>query len=606
MVSALATALIFNLYGRKAVLLSSPLAILSIVLGTLFGIAGTDSTQAQLLVLSGVITGAIALPLLALGSYTGWAAWHENRHYALIRSLSLQLTTQGTTFRLSNLTDADFTEATLKHTDFRGANLTRTCWWRSQHLDQSQLERTYLEDAAIRQLVISKNGQAQNFDYQNLRPLNLQDANLIDASLIGTDLSEATLQNADLSRAKLAQTQLYRANLTNACLTGAYIQDWGISTDTQLQGVTCEYIYMRLPATADPDPCRKPDNRQENFQPGDFSDFIAPILTTLELYRRQNVDPRTITPTFKTLDLFHPQGIDPTAAAIALQRLAESHPEAQLQVVALEGRGQEKIRVQAQVAGSVDRSQLSAEYFAQYGEIEALSAPDLQTLLAGIAAKDARIRHLEQLVASAIGKPKFYVETHYSLGQTANKKILILTANPKNTDKLRLDQEVREIQNGLDRAKQRDRFEIISRWATRPDDLRRALLDHNPNIVHFSGHGGGEHGLALENDTGKLQLVSTASLTRLFSVFRDTIECVLLNACYSEAQASAISQHIPYVIGMNEAIGDRAAIEFSVGFYDAIGAGRSIEEAFEMGCASIELESISESLTPVMKRKTDL
>jgi hypothetical protein len=33
------------------------------------------------------------------------------------------------------------------------------------------------------------------------------------------------------------------------------------------------------------------------------------------------------------------------------------------------------------------------------------------------------------------------------------KKILILTANPKNTDKLRLDEEVREIQAGLERAK---------------------------------------------------------------------------------------------------------------------------------------------------------
>jgi hypothetical protein len=69
------------------------------------------------------------------------------------------------------------------------------------------------------------------------------------------------------------------------------------------------------------------------------------------------------------------------------------------------------------------------------------------------------------------------------------KKILILTANPKNTDKLRLDEEVREIEEGLQRSRRRDQFEIISRWAVRPDDLRRALLDHEPQIVHFSGIG---------------------------------------------------------------------------------------------------------------------
>ncbi|GEM_PF-5898633 len=48
------------------------------------------------------------------------------------------------------------------------------------------------------------------------------------------------------------------------------------------------------------------------------------------------------------------------------------------------------------------------------------------------------------------------------------------------------------------------------------------------------------------------------------------VECVLPNACYSEVQAKAISQHVNYVIGMNKTIGDKAAIAFSVAFYDAL------------------------------------
>jgi AAA-like domain/CHAT domain len=183
------------------------------------------------------------------------------------------------------------------------------------------------------------------------------------------------------------------------------------------------------------------------------------------------------------------------------------------------------------------------------------------------------------------------------------KKILILTANPKNTDKLRLDEEVREIQAGLERARSRDQFEIISRWAVRPDDLRRSLLDHEPQIVHFSGHGAGSQGLALEDNAGQMQLVSSGALARLFGLFKDKVECVLLNACYSEDQAEAIHQHIDWVIGMNQAIGDRAAIKFAVGFYDALGAGRSIEDAFEFGLTAIDLESIPESSTPVIKGK---
>jgi hypothetical protein len=183
------------------------------------------------------------------------------------------------------------------------------------------------------------------------------------------------------------------------------------------------------------------------------------------------------------------------------------------------------------------------------------------------------------------------------------KKILILSANPLNTARLRLDEEVREIQAGLERAKSRDKFEIITRWAVRSDDLRRALLDHEPQIVHFSGHGQGAEGLALENNAGELQLVSTNSLARLFKLFQGKIECVLLNACYSEVQAEAIHQTVDFVVGMNREIGDRTAIEFAIGFYDALGADRSYEDAYEFGCSAIDLEGIPESATPVLKTR---
>ncbi|ARV62733.1 CHAT domain-containing protein [Nostocales cyanobacterium HT-58-2] len=183
------------------------------------------------------------------------------------------------------------------------------------------------------------------------------------------------------------------------------------------------------------------------------------------------------------------------------------------------------------------------------------------------------------------------------------KKILVLSANPKNTDKLRLDEEVREIQASLKLAKHREQFEIVTSLAIRVEDLRRALLEHQPNIVHFSGHGSGSDGLALENNSGQVQLVNAESLARLFGLFQDTIECVLLNACYSQVQAEAIHQHIDYVVGMNKAIGDVAAIEFAIGFYDALGAGRGYEESFEVGRASIDLQGIPEFSTPVLKAR---
>ncbi|RCJ40993.1 molecular chaperone Tir [Nostoc minutum NIES-26] len=183
------------------------------------------------------------------------------------------------------------------------------------------------------------------------------------------------------------------------------------------------------------------------------------------------------------------------------------------------------------------------------------------------------------------------------------KRILILTANPKNTSRLRLDEEVREIQAALDQSKQRDEFEIITRWAVRVDDLQPILLDRNPDIVHFSAHGGGSQGLALEDELGQMQLVSSTALAGLFKLFKAKVECVFLNACYSEEQAKAIHQHINCVVGMNQAIGDIAAVKFAKGFYRAIATDKTYKEAFEFGCNLIDLQNIPESSTPVIKLK---
>jgi hypothetical protein len=183
-------------------------------------------------------------------------------------------------------------------------------------------------------------------------------------------------------------------------------------------------------------------------------------------------------------------------------------------------------------------------------------------------------------------------------------KILILTANPSNTgsDPLRLDAEVRRIEEAMQRSRYRDRFQITTKLAVRTMDLRRAVLDHRPQIVHFSGHGAGEKGLVLENDAGKMQLVSTEALAGLLGSFEaGGIECVLLNACYSEVQAKEIHAYVDCVIGMNQPIGDRSAVQFAEAFYDALGAGSDYEEAYKIGCSAIALEGSSEYSTPVLK-----
>ena len=183
--------------------------------------------------------------------------------------------------------------------------------------------------------------------------------------------------------------------------------------------------------------------------------------------------------------------------------------------------------------------------------------------------------------------------------ETPPKTILLIAAHPRGMPTLRLQEEERKIKERL-RVAGYGRVPIYSTVAARPIDVQQAMLDFEPQVVHFSGHGAGQAGLALEDEIGNTKLVDSEALGNLFRLFKEKVECAVFNACYSEPQARAVSQHVPCVVGMSQAIEDAAAIVFSVGFYTALGAGRNYKFAYELGCNAIQLAGISESLTPVL------
>jgi len=181
--------------------------------------------------------------------------------------------------------------------------------------------------------------------------------------------------------------------------------------------------------------------------------------------------------------------------------------------------------------------------------------------------------------------------------------ILLLSANPLDTQRLRTDNEIEKIKDGLKSAKYRDSFTIQAHNSVSATDFQQTFLEHEPNIVHFSGHGEGQEGIVLEDDHGNSNLIKASILADLFKLFGASIHCVLLNASYSEVQADAIAEYIDYVIGMKQAVSDQAAISFSVAFYQAIGAGKSIEFAFKHACVAIQMQKLPEHLTPVLKKR---
>ncbi|NEQ64474.1 MAG: pentapeptide repeat-containing protein [Symploca sp. SIO2D2] len=402
---AIAGALVLVLVGAGALVLVGAGAIAA---------SGAAATTAA-------TTAELALALL--GAYLGWRALKGNKKDAWIRTFAIAFAaTGGTSFRNANLTDADFTAARLKSTDLRKANLTRTRWHNANKLDRARPGKSYLQDAKVRELVITGNGNNQKYDHPlNLRGINLRGANLVGADFTGSVLKKGTLEEANLtdailtvanlnkanlrdtnlSRAKLKQAQLDGADLTGATLTGATIEDWGITITTKLNGVRCDYVFMRVPTNKDPNPRRKPDDPNKNFAEGEFVDFIAPMVGTLDLYHNKTIDPRLI--------------------AIAWQKLVEENPGAGLEMVSMEKRGKnfDKLLIRAKTNPNADHAQLNAKYFQTYEYLQTLSAEALLQLLLE---KDNHIRQLSEWVGTAINSPRLYAQNYHHQGDNMSDK----------------------------------------------------------------------------------------------------------------------------------------------------------------------------------------
>lgn len=174
-------------------------------------------------------------------------------------------------------------------------------------------------------------------------------------------------------------------------------------------------------------------------------------------------------------------------------------------------------------------------------------------------------------------------------------QITFLAANPLSSKRLALDEEARSIEKKVRDAKHRDLVTFRTRWAVRPEDLQQVLLEDEPVVVHFSGHGGGAIGIVLHSqDQDAENLVAEDALVDLFRVLKDDIRVVVLNACYSEVQALAIVKEIDFVVGMSDSVADDAARVFAAAFYRGLAFGRSVQTAFDLGINELRLVGLDD------------
>ncbi|MEM8720930.1 MAG: pentapeptide repeat-containing protein [Cyanobacteria bacterium P01_G01_bin.39] len=194
--------------------------------------------------------------------------------------------------------------------------------WRNGNIFVSNLKE---------ELKISPDLSSSNLNGKNLAKVNLMNANLSDANLVESNLTYACLNkvdffNANLEKANLAYADCYRAyfrktNLKNANLqytnlkrthvletdfsgaifTGACLHNWNINNKTILDGIVCDYIYLKYFYLQNEKKERRPLNQNKIFAPGEFTKLFQKVQKTVDLVFSEGIDWQVFLESFEKL-----------------------------------------------------------------------------------------------------------------------------------------------------------------------------------------------------------------------------------------------------------------------------------------------------------------
>ena len=165
-------------------------------------------------------------------------------------------------------------------------------------------------------------------------------------------------------------------------------------------------------------------------------------------------------------------------------------------------------------------------------------------------------------------------------------RVLMVGVSPNDETRIKFEKELNGVKQAIKQAKHRAAIRIDELVGCSVDDLRRQLLEEEYDFIHFFGHGFNS-GITLADAENNAKDVKLDSLRDLISSAK-TVPGVLLNSCDS---LKDVSEPLgKFTIGMNDEVDDEHAVSFAVGFYDAIGAGETVERAITEGTNNVSLQ----------------
>lgn len=208
---------------------------------------------------------------------------------------------------------------------------------------------------------------------------------------------------------------------------------------------------------------------------------------------------------------------------------------------------------------------------------------------------------------------------HRKEGLEVSPPLRILVVDAAETDMrargLKLESE--RIQEALGTLASAGEVELLPPPKPTYDALRDALLEHQPHVLDFLGHGGYDPSahrgaIRLEDGAGNTDMVDGERLADLLKGI-PSLRLVMLNACKSARHGGTAGAPefygavagiltlvgLPAVVANQYTISQRAAVQFSASFYGRLAKGDAVDEALAEARLRIRGQSF-EWATPVL------
>lgn len=181
-------------------------------------------------------------------------------------------------------------------------------------------------------------------------------------------------------------------------------------------------------------------------------------------------------------------------------------------------------------------------------------------------------------------------------------KIAILMTNPDGRAPLQTGIEARTIEMAVRSEGDPRAVDVKILAAPTIDTMINMLNSYDPDIIHFSGHGGSGTLLFDNENVGDDggTVLDFDMVARVIEATRSKPKLLVLVACDTVEGADRFLKSTPIVVAMADSVGDDAATEFSRRFYQSIGARATVHESIQQAKLVMESKGMSDYNLPTL------